>query len=253
MCLPLPACILNAAVHVSALASQRKLEPPAVPTFAPLLGAMAYGKKIQNRKLDAKSSYAWVASAALDPTGCRQLQARIETANRTQLSAILRALRQDVGFKVLYESPHGNYVFQRLLDRSPPAALEPILEDLQHDFLEMCCHRFGCRVAERILESGSTRWANDFHQHIIDNAAEIATHQFGNYVVQHFLEHSERRRECALAMLPAAKRIFSTKGGYFVVRFATPHCDEEVQSLFDKELACFSDESEAIRPTTRWQ
>ena len=198
---------------------------------------MGCGKKIINCKLDAKSSYAWVASAALDPTGCRQLQARIATANATQLWAIIRTLRRDVSFKMLYESPHGNFVLQRLVDCSPPAALEPILADLQNDFLALCCHKYGCRVAERILENGSSRWASGFHQHIIDNAAEIAADRFGNYVVQHFLEHNDRRRECALAMLPAARQIASTRGGSFVVRFAIPYCDEEVQTLFEEELA----------------
>ena len=61
-----------------------------------------------------------------------------------------------------------------------------------------------------------------------------------------------RRLWCGHAANNKDRQIFSTKGGYFVVRFAIPHCDEEVQSLFKRELACFGDESEALRPTI-WQ
>ena len=50
-------------------------------------------------------------------------------------------------------------------------------------------------------------------------------------------------------MLPAARQIASTRGGSFVVRFAIPYCDEEVQTLFEEELARGDDNHVA----KRWQ
>ena len=82
-------CARAALIIVSVLPCQRKLDASTSPNIRPSPRAMG-GKKIENRKLDVKTSYDWVALAALDPTGCRQLQARIETANQTQVWAILR-------------------------------------------------------------------------------------------------------------------------------------------------------------------
>ena len=113
---------------------------PAIPASALLHRAMGCGKKIKNCKFDAAPSYSWVSPAALDAIGCRQLQARLATADENTLWAILRALRRDVGFKTLYTSPHGNHVLQRLIECMPPAALEPILADLEPHFLHMCRH-----------------------------------------------------------------------------------------------------------------
>ena len=114
--------------------------PSAILAPAPLPRPMGCGKKIKNCKLDADTSYSWVSLAALDAMGCHQLQARLATANDTQRLAILRALRRNVGFKKLYRSKHGNHVLQRLIEVTSPAALEPILADLEPHFFHMCRH-----------------------------------------------------------------------------------------------------------------
>lgn len=114
--------------------------PSAIPAFVLLRRTMGCGKKIKNCKLDADTSYSWVSLAAVDAIGCRQLQARLATANENTLWAILRALRRDVGFKTLYLSPHGNHVLQRLIECMSPSALEPILTDLEPHLFHMCRH-----------------------------------------------------------------------------------------------------------------
>ena len=133
-------CYMDFAGVCSFSFSQRELDASGYPASAPLPRTMGCGKKIKNCKLDANTSYSWVSIAALDPSGCRQLQARLATTTETQRWAILRALRRDVGFKTLYRSPHGNHVLQRLIECTSPAALEPILADLEPHFFHMCRH-----------------------------------------------------------------------------------------------------------------
>ena len=105
-------------------------------------------------------------------------------------------------------------------------------------------------MAERILGHGTDRWASRFFQHVIDHAAALAMTRWGNYVVQQFLQHNERRRDCALSMLPWAQRIASTKSGFFVMRFGLPHCDEETRALFEE---CSGNSGQILRATRRWQ
>lgn len=141
---PLPemrACFLNTCCGASLLIRRANLMPPYIsPASAPVTRTMGCGKKIKNCKLDANTSFSWVSFAALDAAGCRQLQARLATTTEAQRWAILRALRRDVGFKTLYRSPHGNHVLQRLIECTSPAALEPILADLEPHFFHMCRH-----------------------------------------------------------------------------------------------------------------
>ena len=105
-------------------------------------------------------------------------------------------------------------------------------------------------MAERILEHGTDRWANHFFQHVIDNAAALAMDRYGNYVVTNFLQHNNRRHDCALSMIPWAKRIASTKSGFFVLRFGLAHCDEEMRAMFEE---CGGSSGQIIRATRRWQ
>ena len=105
-------------------------------------------------------------------------------------------------------------------------------------------------MAERILEHGTDRWANIFFQHVVDHAAALAMTRYGNYVVTHFLQHNNRRHDCALSMIPWAKRIASTKSGFFVMRFGLTHCDQEMRAMFEE---CGGSSGQIIRATRRWQ
>ena len=105
-------------------------------------------------------------------------------------------------------------------------------------------------MAERIEVHGTDRWASRFFQHVIDHAAALAMTRWGNYVVQQFLQHNERRRDCALSMLPLAKKIVSTKSGFFVLRFGLTQCDEGMRAMFEE---CRGNNRQIFRATRRWQ
>ena len=98
------------------------------------------GKRIKNRKLVNDDSLRWVASASLSQVGCRQVQALIAKADEARNLAIVHVLQHECGFERLHVSPHGNHVLQRLIECTSPAALEPILADLEPYFFHMCCH-----------------------------------------------------------------------------------------------------------------
>ena len=100
-------------------------------------------------------------------------------------------------------------------------------------------------MAERIIENVSSSYAKPFFDEIIAHAVAIARNRYGNYVIQSFLEHNSRRRDCALAMLPHAKSL-ARSAGWFVLQYAIAHCDREVQTLFDEELARDNDRGDRM-------
>ena len=106
------------------------------------------GKKIKNRKLVNDDFLRWVAEASLTRVGCRQVQALITNADEARNLAIVHVLQHECGFECLYVSPHGNHLLQRLIECTSPAALEPILADLEHaTTAAVLLHHFGSPAA----------------------------------------------------------------------------------------------------------
>ena len=196
-------------------------------------------KRIWNRKL-VDLNARWVVWAAFDRAGCRALQSMVAENQAPHHAEILRMLLRKCSVRDLYRSPHANFVLQSIIHNAAPDMLEPILSQLEGRVAAMCRHKYGSRVGERIIENASPSRGERFFHELVEHAPCIAGSRYGNYVIQSFLEHSPRSRDCALSMLPCAKQLASKKWGSFVIRFAIPHCDEDVRDMFGAELGCGS-------------
>lgn len=53
----------------------------------------------------------------------------------------------------------------------------------------MSKHSYGCRVIQRILECGTPIIIKDIMCEFMEQIPELAKDQFGNYVIQHVLDH----------------------------------------------------------------
>ena len=217
-------------------------------------------KKISNRKLVDLNAQ-WVVWAAFDSAGCRALQAVIAENEVPHHSEILRILFRTCAIQDLYKSPHANFVLQTIVQNAPPFALQPMLFRLQGQVAAMYRHRrpvlgetcyatmgrrrgafpmfpawYGSRVAERIVEHATNSHGERFFDELIRDIYDIATSSFGNFVAQTFFEHNlQRRRECALALLPHASALSRTKG-WFVLQFSIRLCDADIQQMFAEQL-----------------
>merc|ERR1719387_1378260 len=137
---------------------------------------------------------AWLQPVMLNLTlsenGCRVIQKALEVAggeDRTSLVEILHGLVLD-----LVESPYGNYVLQKSIEVMPPNQLQFVLDELsvfEGGWVGLAKHRFGCRVAQRLLEHAPEDMIYPLAEAIAGEAEVLARHQFANYVVQHILEY----------------------------------------------------------------
>ena len=198
-----------------------------------------HARKILNRKL-VDLNAEWVLWAAFNSAGCRALQAVVAESRAPHHAAILRMLLRKCTVQDMYRSPHANFVLQSIIHNGPGDMLEPILSQLQGGVAAMCRHKYGSRVGERIIENASPSRGRAFFDELVEHAPYIARSKYGNYVVQSFLEHNPRNRDCALALLPSAKELVTRKWSSFVIRFAIPYCDEDVREMFAAELGCDS-------------
>jgi len=68
--------------------------------------------------------------------------------------------------------------------------------------VSLSTHPYGCRVVQRVLEHCTI---NDAKEHIrkdiLRSTAPLATDQYGNYVIQHMLEHGPASARYALIII----------------------------------------------------
>merc|ERR1711920_958433 len=104
----------------------------------------------------------------------------------------------------LVESQNGNFVLQKAVEVLPPPAMWFLLPELQSwgSPQKLARHKYGCRVLERLIEHFPLPQISPLIEDILGDVIPISREPFGNFVVQHILEHgdSEHRRFIAQAL-----------------------------------------------------
>merc|ERR1719450_712657 len=91
-----------------------------------------------------------VVELSFDATGCRLVQQAMQVAGKDEISSIVGELH---GFVTrAMQSPHGNYVIQKVVESLPPAMSRFIAEEILGVAGAMARHRYGCRVLCRLFE-----------------------------------------------------------------------------------------------------
>lgn len=154
-----------------------------------IVSQLESGRQAQRAKI-----IRWLHPAMLDLTlsenGCRVIQKALEVAGGEDRQSLVDALHGHVWN--LVESPHGNYVLQKSIEVMPPHSVQFILDELssgEGGWIGVAKHRFGCRVAERLLEHCTESMTTPLAEAITREADVLARHPFANYVVQHVLEY----------------------------------------------------------------
>ena len=104
------------------------------------------------------------------------------------------------------ESPHGNFVIQRLVELMRPAAVCFVLDELISCVAApaLARHRYGCRVIERIIEHFPPRMVASLVDDMLCDAQALCKHAYGNFVMQHLLEHGESGRRLLITHVLSA-------------------------------------------------
>jgi mRNA-binding protein PUF3 len=185
----------------------------------------------------------WLAASAfglaLSREGCKVLQRVLELAQGQERKLLFEALHKHL--VPLYESPNGNYVVTKLIEVLPKPVLTPLIDALQNKGAKVVArHQYGCRLLERLLEHypeeeepdveaslSITKIWND----VVDDFQELATHAYGNYVIQHLLEEGpQRRREEVLPrLLPNVSHFAVSRTASHVVQKSLEQCGREGQ------------------------
>jgi len=183
------------------------------------------------------------AALALKVHGCRVVQVALDVAGVTYIRKLLESLQSHV--VELYESMHGNFVLARLIEKVPAANLGGVLAQLQaKGFEEVATHRYGCRVFERLIEHCTERDLQGLISEVLCKAEKLSQHPYGNFVVQHLLEHSiSYRSQLLKAILPYIPKLSRDRNGSHVVQRALSYSDQAGQRKIVSELLAASGEN----------
>ncbi|KAI0509809.1 hypothetical protein KFK09_010405 [Dendrobium nobile] len=94
---------------------------------------------------------------------------------------------------------NGNHVIQKCIECIPQDAIQFIISTFYDQVITLSTHPYGCRVIQRILEyCDDPKTQQIIMDEILQCVCLLAQDQYGNYVVQHVLEHGKPHERSAI-------------------------------------------------------
>lgn len=140
-----------------------------------------------------------VVACSKTADGCRRVQGALKLSSKPEQKAMADELRGHVC--ELLESPHGNHVLQLVVELLPPDAVDFVCSEIMRRWsaADLAQQPYGCRVFERLIEHFPRGRLEGAVQDIFGKVETLSGDQYGNYVIQHLLEHGDdgQRRQIA--------------------------------------------------------
>lgn len=206
-----------------------------------------YGTPKQ-RKLLATHLKGHVLQLSLQMYGCRVIQKALEVVDVDQQTQMVQEL--DGSIMRCVRDQNGNHVIQKCIECVPQNQIHFIISSFFGHVVELSMHPYGCRVIQRVLE-----YCNDpetqsiMMTEILPSVCSLALDQYGNYVIQHVLQHGkpEERstiiKELAGQIVKMSQHKFASNVVEKCLTFGT---DDERQILIDEILGT-TDENEPLQ------
>lgn len=172
-----------------------------------------------------------------EPQGCRAVQALLQYAGGSQVAEAVAELRGHV--REAIESPHANYVIQKVVEALPVALSGFVALELRGSGGEMARHKFGCRVACRLLEHAAlSPETAALVDEMLEDAGKLSRHTFGHHVVQCILEHGQaaQRRRVVDALRGELMRCSCNRNSSYVVEKALTYASADDRVAMAAEL-----------------
>ncbi|KAL6204537.1 hypothetical protein ACLB2K_021804 [Fragaria x ananassa] len=162
-----------------------------------------HGLPSQRREL-ANKLFDHVLTLSLQMYGCRVIQKAIEVVDLDQKIKMVGELDGHVMRCV--RDQNGNHVIQKCIECVPEEAIHFIVSTFFDQVVTLSTHPYGCRVIQRVLEHcNDQNTQSKVMDEILGAVSMLAQDQYGNYVVQHVLEHGKPHERSAIIKELAGK------------------------------------------------
>ncbi|CAK8538180.1 unnamed protein product [Lathyrus sativus] len=155
-----------------------------------------HGSSEQIREL-ADQLTGHVLTLSLQMYGCRVIQKAIEVVNLDQQTKMVTEL--DGQIMRCVRDQNGNHVIQKCIECVPEEEIRFIVSTFYDQVVTLSTHPYGCRVIQRVLEyCHDPKTQQIMMDEILQCVCMLAQDQYGNYVVQHVLEHGKPEERTAI-------------------------------------------------------
>ncbi|KAK9063407.1 hypothetical protein SSX86_017277 [Deinandra increscens subsp. villosa] len=206
-----------------------------------------HGNATQIREL-ANQLTGHVLTLSLQMYGCRVIQKAIEVVDLDQQTKMVTELDGHVMRCV--RDQNGNHVIQKCIECVPENVIHFIISTFYDQVVTLSTHPYGCRVIQRVLEHcHDPKTQSIVMDEILKSINMLAQDQYGNYVIQHVLEHGKpHERKCIIDELTGqivkmSQQKFASNVVEKCLTFGTP---EERQTLVTEMLGT-TDENEPLQ------
>ncbi|KAJ6806026.1 pumilio-like protein 1-like isoform X2 [Iris pallida] len=159
-----------------------------------------HGTEIQRKQL-ASQLTGHVLPLSLQMYGCRVIQKALEVVDVDQQTHMVSEL--DGSIMKCVRDQNANHVIQKCIECVPQERIQFIISAFYGQVVALSSHPYGCRVIQRVLEHCDDETTQSrIMEEILDSVCTLAQDQYGNYVVQHVLQHGKaEERSCIISML----------------------------------------------------
>ncbi|KAF8048174.1 hypothetical protein N665_2630s0005 [Sinapis alba] len=206
-----------------------------------------HGLPPQRREL-AEKLFSNVLALSLQMYGCRVIQKAIEVVDLDQKIKMVKELDGNVMRCV--RDQNGNHVVQKCIECVPEENIEFIISTFFGQIVTLSTHPYGCRVVQRVLEHcHEPDTQSKVMEEILSTVSMLAQDQYGNYVIQHVLEHGkpdERTliiKELAGKIVQMSQQKFASNVVEKCLTFGGP----EERELLVNEMLGTTDENEPLQ------
>jgi len=160
-----------------------------------------------------------VLPLTFEAEGCRAVQLALEVAETTAGAELAAELHGNVLEAI--QSPHGNYVIQKIIEVMPAAQAIFIVEELMGKAVVMARHRYGCRILCRLVEQFAHEPAVEaLMEELLAEASDLCRHSFAHHVLQCILEYSpsDQQQKIVDALSSELHRNVRSRNATFVIQ-----------------------------------
>ncbi|MQM12111.1 hypothetical protein Taro_045024 [Colocasia esculenta] len=208
---------------------------------------LEHGSEIQKKQLSGQL-IGHVLPLSLQMYGCRVIQKALEVVDVEQQTKIV--LELDGSIMKCVRDQNGNHVIQKCIECVPQERIQFIISAFYGQVVPLSTHPYGCRVIQRVLEHcDDAKTQGIMMEEILQAICSLAQDQYGNYVVQHILQHGKQHERSAIICKLAGQivKMSQQKFASNVIEKCLTYGSPEERQLLINEMLGSTDENEPLQ------
>lgn len=189
-----------------------------------------------------------VLPLSLQMYGCRVIQKALEVVDMEKQAQMVSEL--DGSVMKCVRDQNGNHVIQKCIECVPQERIKFIISACYGQVVALSTHPYGCRVIQRILEHcDDAKTQCIMMDEILKSICTLAKDQYGNYVVQHVLQHGKPEERSSIISMLCGQIVNMSQQKFAsnVIEKCLTYSSPEERQLLINEMLGSTEENEPLQ------